>query len=601
MFQVIDRFKIYLTLLILLFAHSSLSYEVPVVDDEYDRQICSGMWANDKTYINVTFDASSQGQLAMVIYEWTDSSYLGKITSMSDETLPQKTYICTTSAVTGGFCSSDQLGRFILDLPATKPINESSFWSARVELPGSHSSRDGEGDGSVSTNGFWNNPEGNPTPPKSDYDSPWRKRANENVSPTGIHHYTQPIQYLVRKTGYYCVAMIPVTVISNEARQTDGPHPTYKGTVLFRNKFDGQLPATDYPKVNFYFVMFLVYSAVASAWAWLCYKHVQDILPLQYYLSGLVGLLVIEMVANWGYYRYLNAHGRSTASTVFLIVVAILDAARNSMSFFMLLVVSLGLSVVRESLGRTMLKCQALAGAHFIFGILYAIGIVELELESTSGLVLLLFVIPLAFTLSGFLLWIMYALNATITQLRARKQRYKLAMFEKLNYVLMFSVFVILVFFVVSSFSFSGRLAEDYAAKSWKVRWWLLDGWLALLYLVSFSTIAYLWRPSENNRRLAMFDEIAQNEEDAEDYDLEAIEHRTRAREDDEATLVGGQRGPGPVIEDNVVFEIGDEDPGSDDEHTPGGYRRPGATRLSGEQGRGGEDERKGLMKDRDD
>ena len=42
---------------------------------------------------------------------------------------------------------------------------------------------------------------------------------------------------------------------------------------------------------------------------------------------------------------------------------------------------------------------------------LYAVGIVELELESTSALVLLLFVIPLAFTLSGFLMWIMYALN----------------------------------------------------------------------------------------------------------------------------------------------------------------------------------------------
>ena len=43
--------------------------------------------------------------------------------------------------------------------------------------------------------------------------------------------------------------------------------------------------------------------------------------------------------------------------------------------------------------------------------VLYAIGIVELELESASALVLLLFVIPLAFTLSGLLLWIMYALN----------------------------------------------------------------------------------------------------------------------------------------------------------------------------------------------
>jgi hypothetical protein len=48
--------------------------------------------------------------------------------------------------------------------------------------------------------------------------------------------------------------------------------------------------------------------------------------------------------------------------------VAILDAGRNALSFFMLLVVSLGLSVVRESLGRTMLRCQLLAGAHFVFG-----------------------------------------------------------------------------------------------------------------------------------------------------------------------------------------------------------------------------------------
>lgn len=110
---------------------------------------------------------------------------------------------------------------------------------------------------------------------------------------------------------------------------------------------------------------------------------------------------------------------------------AILDAGRNSMSFFMLLVVSLGLSVVRESLGTTMLKCQALAIAHFVFGsmfspfftsmleltyatVLYAIGIVELELESTKALTLLLFIIPLAFSLSAFLLWIMYSLNGEI-------------------------------------------------------------------------------------------------------------------------------------------------------------------------------------------
>lgn len=91
---------------------------------------------------------------------------------------------------------------------------------------------------------------------------------------------------------------------------------------------------------------------------------------------------------NPAYYRYLNAHGRGTTALVFLLVgasshlvkylwrqpeyrfatVAILDAGQNALSFFMLLVISLGLSVVRESLGTTMYKCQALAAAHFIFG-----------------------------------------------------------------------------------------------------------------------------------------------------------------------------------------------------------------------------------------
>lgn len=47
--------------------------------------------------------------------------------------------------------------------------------------------------------------------------------------------------------------------------------------------------------------------------------------------------------------------------------------------------------------------------------VLYAIGIVKLELESTSALILLFFVIPLAFTLSGFMMWIMYALNGMLS------------------------------------------------------------------------------------------------------------------------------------------------------------------------------------------
>ncbi|KAF5352637.1 hypothetical protein D9756_005992 [Leucocoprinus leucothites] len=564
------------------------AFQVPISDSDYSRQTCSGMWAGDNTYVNVTFDKGSKGQVAMVIYEWTDAPFLGKKDTTDDDDLVPKTYVCTSDALARGDCTRENLGRFILDLPQGKTINDTSFWSARVLLSSNAAP-------ALSAKSILD--------PVHLGRRIFAPRENPNPSPDGILTYSEAIHYHVTKTGYYCVAILPISS-SSPARQTstDVPfHPEYQGNIYFKNTFDGQLEAIDYPKVNFYFAMTIIYALVGLAWGYLCWKNSEDLLPLQNYLSGLTGLLVIEMVANWAYYRYLNAHGRGTASTIFLIVVSILDAGKASMSFFMLLVVAMGLSVVKESLGRTMLKCQILAGAHFIFGILYSVGIVELSLESTSALVLLMFVVPLAFTLSGFLLWIMYSLNATITYLRERKQRYKLRMFQRLHYILIFVVFTIFIFFVVSSFAFSGRLAEDFEAKQWKVRWWLLDGWLALLYLFAFGCIAYLWRPSENNRRLAMSDEIAQDENDAEDYDLESLTHRQRLRDDDDddATLVGGRHVPS-VADDQVVFEIGDED---EDEEDPTKKRRP--ERLSGENAHAQHSgERQGLMSqdgDKDD
>ena len=223
-------------------------------------------------------------------------------------------------------------------------INQTSFWNARVGFRVGDNAPSGgrTSDEAVSTGGLWDNPgpDGNPTPPPDENASPWRRADPDplNPSPSGILWYQETIHYNVRKTGYYCVgtslfhyyhvhvhkrpspALVPVTILSSDTagkRQdsTDVPfHPKYDGTVLFKNKFDGQLPATDYPKVNFYLAMLLVYVVFASAWGLLCYRHVQDLLPIQvcalstpechpdlgtqYYLSGLVGFLVVEMVTN---------------------------------------------------------------------------------------------------------------------------------------------------------------------------------------------------------------------------------------------------------------------------------------------------------------
>lgn len=110
----------------------------------------------------------------------------------------------------GGFCNSSDLGHFIIDLPAGKSIENTTFWSARVAFPGSEG-----GSGNSTSEGLWDNPEGNPTPPPSEHTSPFRRGLstrqvglNPNPSPSGLLEYREPIRYLVRKTGYYCVGML---------------------------------------------------------------------------------------------------------------------------------------------------------------------------------------------------------------------------------------------------------------------------------------------------------------------------------------------------------------------------------------------------------
>ncbi|KAJ3873727.1 hypothetical protein F5051DRAFT_114881 [Lentinula edodes] len=90
-----------------------------------------------------------------------------------------------------------------------------------------------------------------------------------------------------------------------------------------------------------------------------------------------------------------------------------------------------------------------------------------------------------------------------------------------------------------------------------------------------------------------MSEELAQDEADAEDYDLEYLERGRGARNDNEATLRGDEHGH-PVGEDSIVFEIGDEE----EDMTPITAKSSAPTwhcpeRLSGEHA---EEERRGLM-----
>lgn len=110
-------------------------------------------------------------------------------------------------------------------------------------------------------------------------------------------------------------------------------------------------------------------------------------------------------------------------------------------------------------------------------------------------------------------MWTLNSLNFTLKDLRERKQHVKEAMYRKLWWCILISILVIFGFFFFNSFSFASASDPDYVPFHWKSRWFVLDGWLNLVYFADVAWVAYVWRPTANNRRFAMSDEIAQDED----------------------------------------------------------------------------------------
>ncbi|EEP80129.1 conserved hypothetical protein [Uncinocarpus reesii 1704] len=325
----------------------------------------------------------------------------------------------------------------------------------------------------------------------------------------------QPIKYPVKKSGFYCVVTFPFS------------GDDYSGIVTFRNAY-GELSAPQIPKLAFYgglTIFYAVIGVIATT------SLIVPPVPVQNYITAILVFLVVEQLMTWGFYDYQNRHGMNAVTRVLMFIVAVLNAGRNSFSFFLLLIVCMGYGVVKPSLGRTMIYVRFLAIGHFVFGVIYAVASLSIAPESAGPLVLLV-VLPLAATLTAFYVWTLNSLSATMKDLLDRKQRVKALMYKKLWWCILGSIIVIFGFFFINSFLFASKRVVDYIPEHWKTRWFVLDGWLNIVYLFDIAFIAYLWRPTMNNRRFAMSDEIAQDDD--------GFEIRSLASSLDDEEALGG-------------------------------------------------------------
>ncbi|KAI1288991.1 hypothetical protein EDD11_009455 [Mortierella claussenii] len=409
-------------------------------------------------------------------------------------------YACDTTALSAELCTEAQLGQAIIDTTVDSTVRTTSFNFTTEEAKG-----------------------------------------------------IQFFDYHVEKTGYYCIIAWPVQVNQEEAYFT--------GTLEFNNKY-GTLAGSDFPKLPFYGTLSLIYMTIGVTWMILCAKHWREILMVQHFISGVIFFLMVEMAFNWGYWDDFNKTGES--SMTLLVLVSILNSGRNSLSLFMLLIVSMGYGVVKPTLGSTMKKVIILSLAHFLFGVIYSAGTMS-PVEDVSFMIVLMVVVPLALTMTSFYIWTLQSLTSTIATLNLRRQTEKVKMYTRLWRLLVFSLSVLCAFFVVNTFNVLNVNNDDWPATHWRIQWFLLDGWLNILYLIVFTVIVILWRPTENNKRYGI-DQL--ETDDFDEHDEHADHNNARAAESMGLTgmKLRLQRRDYEMEDDEVaMFDIGEEDEDEDD------------------------------------
>ncbi|KAA8618624.1 Transmembrane receptor eukaryota [Pyrenophora tritici-repentis] len=357
---------------------------IDVTLNQDERQKCSGMYSKKswggkvEPFILVKFikdpekNAGIQDPtVSVVVWEWKDTLLLGAPSDLPvNDVGENRHYICDDESIKLNLCTKEHKGEWVLAQDADN-VSQMHIRTAAINL---------------------NDP--------------------------------KPINYPVAngdkkmsiKTGYYCVA------VAAEDKRLQ-----YEAIVTFRNAY-GELQAAQIAKLPFYGGITIVYFVVLAFWGFLYFQNRHDILAVQNYITAILVFLVLEMMMTWGYYDYQNRHGNNVGAKALMIVVAVLNAFRNSFSFFLLLIVCMGYGVVKPSLGKTMTVVRWLAVAHFVFGVIYAVASLTVRPDDAGPLVLLV-ILPLSATLTAFYIWTLNSLNLTMKDLMERKQHVKATMF----------------------------------------------------------------------------------------------------------------------------------------------------------------------------
>ncbi|KAG2736941.1 hypothetical protein G9P44_001031 [Scheffersomyces stipitis] len=379
-----------------------------------------------------------------------------------------------------------------------------------------------------------------------------------------IHLGPSDIHYSVNRTGYYCVS-------------TYNFDKKYRGVINFQNAF-GQLSASEIPKLPAYGILTLCYAIALALFGFQFFKKRKEnqILPLQRYLLAMLGFLAFDTMVVWSYYDLVNRTKNPSNAfvTFYMFFLSLMNAAKITFSFFLLLCISLGYGVVLLKLDKkTMLKCKILGVVHFVASIVYLVAtyyggssksttsggnIGEGSMGSFLGLLPL---IPVTITLTIYYIAILVSIKKTTANLHKQRQIIKLQLYENLFRIIFFSVVLTFGGLILSSIVYLSMSTTDMIEEHWKSAFFIFEFWPSVIFFFVFMGIAWLWRPTETSYMLAISQQLSTGEGLDDEADGQGYQQGGHEFELDDLSLISHSddeaRGPGNAEHDS--FELSRE------------------------------------------
>jgi Lung seven transmembrane receptor len=288
-----------------------------------------------------------------------------------------------------------------------------------------------------------------------------------------------------------------------------GREITVTGESVWKSKH-GYLPGELFGFMYFYTVLTVVYFVLLVWYGISMYVNEEHRIEIERWIFLAIALGLLEMIFRTGDYFVWNADGSRSGVIIWIGVLA--GVLKQGISRCLIVMVSLGWGVVRDSLGSTMRAIVVLGAAYIGVSAVRDLMIVfaiedmnKISYNSEEQIFDIARILTLVVSVIDviFIMWILDALNNTMLYLENMQQTRKLERYLKLRCLFLFSILfatIWAVFTLVDTVNDEGIVAEEHA--------WAIDAATEINYLFVLIGVALLWQPNPNAREYAYVMEL---------------------------------------------------------------------------------------------